>query len=48
MCQREQGARGGEWDARASENRGQGEGSGDPRAGDSSWIWLIANRELGK
>jgi hypothetical protein len=28
--------------------RAGGEASGDPRAGDSIWIWLIANGELGK
>jgi hypothetical protein len=43
-------ALGWERDARANESRGQGEGGGggDPHAGDSNWIWLIANGELGK
>jgi hypothetical protein len=41
-------ARGRERLACASESRGRGEGSGDPRVGDSNWIWLIANGELGK
>jgi hypothetical protein len=37
-----------ERDAHTSESKGRGEGSGYPRAGDSSWIWMIANGELGK